>query len=625
MTQFVVAESLNKSIDYPIVEEVLSVGYYSILMFLATFGNIFIIYATMKVRARSHDAMTILLIRVLAFNDLLGGLILYPNFILLLSKGYFPFNATYCIVLGIFEIYCPLCSTLLVMALVLTKVAMIRNPFLSMGNARKIFLVLPPLYILGLIAPMGVFFNMGNYMFSPERGTCTYRFYPDLLKEKIFIMSCTTLFVIIPLCVIISMSVYILRFMRRMRNKSISVLDKNTQVKRANDKILKSVVVVLLVVIAYVICWSMFFCVTTVAFLIGGEDTLPRQVLLWQKALLMTNNAVNPMVYVCGNKKLQLVLQQVIFRIRGLQIEKDFGQSTVILDTKPTFHQIESRMTVMNTRSNAKACKLPRATSEFSSVGRIKSTASVGSPSMGRVRCSTTNLPVAGKETRRVKRKCTNRTVIVPVGEECVLNIEREECDVLREECDVLSEKSEIFMEEPEKLTEEPEKLTEKSEILTEGSDVVTQSETTEKSDVVCVPNGIGPAHRNDISSDVITEESSIIPCYSDVIPSEGSQDGAYVALDDEQVLVKKKGSETENIKSKNKDIEPENIKFKNKDIEPENIKFKNKNIESDYNCSKDIILSSDPTDQIIFTNTMKGLNEEESGKVNGSILMDSL
>ena len=319
----------------------------------------------------------------------------------------------------------------------------------------------------------------------------------------------------------------------------------------------------------------------------------------------MTNNAVNPMVYVCGNKKLQLVLQQIIYRIRGLHVEKDFGQSTVILDTNRTFHQIESRITVMNTRSNANACKLPRSTSEASSVGR-KST--VGSPTLAR--CSTANLPVAGKETRRVKRKCTNRTVFVPIGEECVLNIEKEESDVLREKCDVLSEKSEIFMEEPEKLTEE------KSDILTEESDVITQSETTDKSDVVCVGNGIGPAHRDDISSDVITEESSIIPSYpvpEDVIPSDGSQDGAYVALDDEEVLVKKKCSETENIK------------FKNKDIESENIKFKNKDIESDYNCTKDVILSSDPTDKIIFTNTAKGLNEEKSGKVNGSILIDSL
>ena len=39
MTRFVVTETLNRSIDYPIVEEVLSVGYYSILMFLATFGT----------------------------------------------------------------------------------------------------------------------------------------------------------------------------------------------------------------------------------------------------------------------------------------------------------------------------------------------------------------------------------------------------------------------------------------------------------------------------------------------------------------------------------------------------------------------------------------------------------
>ena len=39
MARFVLMESLNRSIDYPVVEEVLSVGYYSVLMVLATIGK----------------------------------------------------------------------------------------------------------------------------------------------------------------------------------------------------------------------------------------------------------------------------------------------------------------------------------------------------------------------------------------------------------------------------------------------------------------------------------------------------------------------------------------------------------------------------------------------------------
>ena len=39
MDGFVLVETLNRSIDYPLVEEVLSVGYYSVLLILATFGE----------------------------------------------------------------------------------------------------------------------------------------------------------------------------------------------------------------------------------------------------------------------------------------------------------------------------------------------------------------------------------------------------------------------------------------------------------------------------------------------------------------------------------------------------------------------------------------------------------
>ncbi|KAL5268470.1 hypothetical protein ACHWQZ_G002365 [Mnemiopsis leidyi] len=484
MSRFIIAETLNRSIDYPVVEEVLSVGYYSVIMVLAIFGNIFIIYATLKVRARSHDAMTILLIRVLAVNDLLGGVILYPNFIILLSKGYFPFSATYCIVLGIFEIYCPLCSTLLVMTLVLTKVAMIRNPFLSMGNARKIFLVLPPLYILGAIAPTGVFFDLGHYMFSPERGTCTYQFYPPGMKEKIFVMTCTTLFVIIPLCVILCMSIYILRFMRQMRRKTKSMQEKcNSQAKRTNDKILKSVVIVLLVVVAYVVCWSMFFCVTTVAFLIGGEDGLPRQILLWQKALLMTNNAVNPMVYVCGNKKLQLVLKNLIYKIRGIQpVNQDFNFSTIVHDTKPTFQQIGRSLTAFRSRPSPEiGSAARRVVSEV-----IAEKSPVGSPTLGAIRCVT--MPVVGRETKRSRRKILRLAI-------------------------------------PGDLTEEMNK------------------ENVDSTEVIFVGNGltghIGKDNECLQENDLVHEEPSIVP-------NQNFQDEVYTDCHDENVLVESEVSPTE-------------------------------------------------------------------------------
>ena len=44
MSRFIIAETLNRSIDYPVVEEVLSVGYYSVIMVLAIFGTYFQVF-----------------------------------------------------------------------------------------------------------------------------------------------------------------------------------------------------------------------------------------------------------------------------------------------------------------------------------------------------------------------------------------------------------------------------------------------------------------------------------------------------------------------------------------------------------------------------------------------------
>ena len=114
----------------------------------------------------------------------------------------------------------------------------------------------------------------------------------------------------------------------------------------------------------------------------------------------MTNNAVNPMVYVCGNKKLQLVLKHLIYKIRGVQhVNQDFNFSTIVHDTKPTFQQIGRSLTAFRSKASPDiGSAARRVVSEV-----IADKSPVGSPNLGAVRCVT--MPVAGKETKRSRRK----------------------------------------------------------------------------------------------------------------------------------------------------------------------------------------------------------------------------
>ena len=159
----------------------------------------------------------------------------------------------------------------------------------------------------------------------------------------------------------------------------------------------------------------------------------------------MTNNAVNPMVYVCGNKKLQLVLKNLIYKIRGVQpVNQDFNFSTIVHDTKPTFQQIGRSLTAFRSKASPDiGSAARRVVSEV-----ISDKSPVGSPNLGAVRCVT--MPVAGKETKRSRRKklrlavpdkltaeLDNRnadsTDVIFVGNGCV-----QENDVVHEETSIV-------------------------------------------------------------------------------------------------------------------------------------------------------------------------------------------
>eukprot|EP00116_Pleurobrachia_bachei_P010478 sb/3470740/ len=160
-------------------------------------------------------------------------------------------------------------------------VIMIKNPFLVMrsDSSSNINHWMIPMFIYGAIVPAGPFFGMSMFMFSPERGTCTFQFHPPILPHKLWIMICTTLFVIVPLIVVVITSIYIIHYVRKKQAQfanSKASKAKDQQTGSVREHLLKTVFVVLLVVVAYIVCWSMFFVVTTVAFFVGGEEVIPR-------------------------------------------------------------------------------------------------------------------------------------------------------------------------------------------------------------------------------------------------------------------------------------------------------------------------------------------------------------
>merc|ERR1712176_611521 len=123
-------------------------------------------------------------------------------------------------------------------------------------------------------------------------------------------------------------------------------------------------------------------------------------------------------VYVCGNKKLQLVFKQVLFRIRGRHIDnKDFNFSTIVQDTKPTFQQIGRSLTAFTpSKDSPILIRSPRGGSDMTSedLARMKIRSPAGSPVLGSGRCMT--LPIAGKEARRTQRR--NNRLAVPARTE---------------------------------------------------------------------------------------------------------------------------------------------------------------------------------------------------------------
>ena len=168
-------------------------------------------------------------------------MILYPHFILLLSLGYFPFPPNYCIFLGFFEIYCPICSTLMVTSLVIAKVCMLRNPFLSMSHSRVYVFIVICVYLTASYPSLSIFWGMGSYMFSPARGTCTYSWYPSELKKKLNILVSVGVYVVIPFGIIISLSLYILKFTSnyrrrcKVRNGSIRRTERQISTQNFDD------------------------------------------------------------------------------------------------------------------------------------------------------------------------------------------------------------------------------------------------------------------------------------------------------------------------------------------------------------------------------------------------------
>ena len=179
----------------------------------------FIIVATHKVKRSSSDLRTLLIIKYLAIIDLLSSVLLYPNFIYLVSVGRYNLPAAYCILLGIWEIYFPTTSTFLVLVLVAFKVHMLRNPFSSLSHNRVlIHVICIATSLSGLIIPSAPVYGLATMIYDPKRQTCTFDFYPDFQTEMakcIFVSGAVFFCCVAPLASISGLSVYILVKVKR--------------------------------------------------------------------------------------------------------------------------------------------------------------------------------------------------------------------------------------------------------------------------------------------------------------------------------------------------------------------------------------------------------------------------
>ena len=135
---------------------------------------------------------------------------------------------------------------------------------------------------------------------------------------------------------------------------------------------------------------------------------------------------------------------------------------------------------------------------------------------------------------------------------------------------------------------------TKSSDVLTGKSEVIPGTKIVADSAVECVANGHGGQADNvSEETDVVIEDSSVV---SSDTPSPNVQDEIFVSINDKEVLVK--------------------------DEVPDRRKSTNKDVGSDYYCKKDVILSSDPSNQVIL-NCVQDLKASE--KVNGSTIGDGL
>ena len=179
--------------------------------------------ATHKVKRSSADLRTLLIIKYLAIIDLLSSILLYPNFIYLVSVGHYNLPASYCILLGIWEIYFPTTSTFLVLVLVAFKVDMLRNPFSSLSHNRiKTHIICVFTCISGVIIPSAPVYGLATMIYDPKRQTCTFDFYPSWSEEPakcIFVSSAVFFCCIAPLVAITVLSVTIIVKVKERTNK----------------------------------------------------------------------------------------------------------------------------------------------------------------------------------------------------------------------------------------------------------------------------------------------------------------------------------------------------------------------------------------------------------------------
>ncbi|XP_069125753.1 RYamide receptor-like [Argopecten irradians] len=307
-----IAEPVN---DYGIPEEFqfILLGLYAITCLIVLFGNSMICYTTYRIR--SFRTVTNLFIVSLAITDIVMTIVCVPFTILSnLFFHYWPFWGFLCPVVGFVQMSSVLVRSFMLVAMTCDMYYAAKKPLkprLSTYKAKLLFVLMCALSCL-ISLPTSIYSRIEYLPFEPgSQGLCVEKWSDDYIRG-IYGVCIMMLQYFIPLIFMVFTYVHIgiIIWIKRTPGEAFNQRDE----RQASSK-RKTIKMIIVVVIAYLLSWLPLHVITVVGDLDQSIFNSQCVHMLWLIShwLAFSNSGVNPVIYYWMNSKFR---QNVLYCLR---------------------------------------------------------------------------------------------------------------------------------------------------------------------------------------------------------------------------------------------------------------------------------------------------------------------